>query len=1247
MSTEKIGIALEVEGYDNAMRKMQEIQRLTKTFRGKKARIEFDGNWDTVENHIRKLKQSLVALSNEKVTLMNAGDDEGVRRVNEQIRNCRQNLKMLQTAAQGTGRTLKQTFNAVSSQVAHIGGALQSAGNALTRLAAPMSGLLTGTVFAAGFGVMGKISSGISAGFERYDTMYKFPTMMEALGYNSEQAQKSVEQLDQAVRGLPTGLDEILEMTQRYTLSLGDLDKGTQLAIATNNAFLASMSSEAQQYQGMLQLQDLMNGKDLTSREWMSLGTSMGAAINEIGKELGYSSDRMGEFREQLYGGQIATQDFLDALIKVGTNNGKIAQMAQLSKSTWDAVSRNIGNAFSRMSYHVLQAFDEISEAATGKTLVKYLAEDLIPKIDVIGGQVTDWIRNNKGEILGFLKDLKAIDFLGLIKGYVKGLGSMLQAGRKFANFFGGNLGWLGKLMGMAGPLGRFLTISGGLIKGLRHPIAALATLLRVIKESVGLGGVGGLFGKLFGRGKGGKDAVESATLTLGSFKGFLKTLAGVGTVAGSITLISGAGFVAFKSVKSMLTDLGEIIEIAKDIDWDTGKWVLAGMAGFFGAFMELGFVVGKTGFAVGMNTLFGVGLIGTITTLISGFAALDTWLVKKAASNIRDIVSVLGETVDLAKKLPKSPGGVVDNIKSIVSLMNSIYNAFQPNSDNWGLTRLDQGTLNDFRERTKTFSEVLGSLDNIATTIESLANVPDLSGAERNIENVLDQIAKMYKHAAETFTTGVGEFAHIDVDPSKDLKKMLDNLTSVFVDIDSIYDTLRKRAWSKLNPDENGESPLVTNFINVIEGLKTIYNKLHWSGIGKKQSKNVSEAFGSLRETFTSIDGIYDIVRQRNWTKNGLDTAWDNLGKVVDKVMTIYGQIQGYLTTGWSGMLFGTIKTKPSADINAVMANLVSVFNSIDGIYDVIRKREWDKEGLDDKFENIGKLARKIVDLKDEFEELNNISVISASANIDSMTKAVESIKLFAETGKTLDGVDLTTMSKSLADLIPQITDVATQIKEGFIEGLKFGEMESALSNGMGSLLKMLGRYETKFKLEAQRIAKAFKQELQSQLNSVSVQTTITVNLSGAVIEGISSVRQSVESAVRSGVSGAIKPQNALEEHTGGIIYRAGGGSIFRARGTDTIPAMLTPGEYVQNRHAVRTFGKEFMDRVNALDINGAMNALHARFGNQIATSRTSTINNIVNNNNNSRNTQNVYTNNPKFAKLRSNRYIGSGGVI
>ena len=61
-------------------------------------------------------------------------------------------------------------------------------------------------------------------------------------------------------------------------------------------------------------------------------------------------------------------------------------------------------------------------------------------------------------------------------------------------------------------------------------------------------------------------------------------------------------------------------------------------------------------------------------------------------------------------------------------------------------------------------------------------------------------------------------------------------------------------------------------------------------------------------------------------------------------------------------------------------------------------------------------------------------------------------------------------------------------------------------------------------------------------------------------------------------------KPGNILETFTRMILPSlegfSGGGM---AMGTDTVPAMLTPGEFVMSRGAVNTFGTDFMESINA----------------------------------------------------------------
>lgn len=107
----------------------------------------------------------------------------------------------------------------------------------------------------------------------------------------------------------------------------------------------------------------------------------------------------------------------------------------------------------------------------------------------------------------------------------------------------------------------------------------------------------------------------------------------------------------------------------------------------------------------------------------------------------------------------------------------------------------------------------------------------------------------------------------------------------------------------------------------------------------------------------------------------------------------------------------------------------------------------------------------------------------------------------------------------------------------------------------------------------------------------------------------------------------------------SGGLIYAANGKLIsFVPNGTDTVPAMLTPGEFVMRKQAVDTFGAAFMKSINDLNIGAAFDRL--------INTKLSNPRGFVNNTYNTRDDhsthiQNIKTNNPAFAAKRAGRFV------
>jgi hypothetical protein len=63
---------------------------------------------------------------------------------------------------------------------------------------------------------------------------------------------------------------------------------------------------------------------------------------------------------------------------------------------------------------------------------------------------------------------------------------------------------------------------------------------------------------------------------------------------------------------------------------------------------------------------------------------------------------------------------------------------------------------------------------------------------------------------------------------------------------------------------------------------------------------------------------------------------------------------------------------------------------------------------------------------------------------------------------------------------------------------------------------------------------------------------------------------------------------KKALMNNSGGAIPYSIGGKVFRNHGSDTIPAMLTPGEFVVRKRAVQNFGMENLEKINKGDSIG-----------------------------------------------------------
>ena len=1136
MSSELVAVELQLKGYEGVMSDMRALDRMLNGFRGKKNRIEVESCLSEAKKEVIALQGELNKLNSIKLNLGEYGkSSEGlnnkIKETRERLRDAQQAVKEFQYALKNlSGKSFTQAFDWISSRMAHLGSAMQSAGNALTRLTTPFARFTSGMVMGAGYKALNKFTEGLENGFNRYDTMKKYPKIMAAFGYSNEESQKSIEALDKSVRGLPTGLDEMVDMSQRFTATTGSIEKGTKLAIAANNAFLASMSTDTQKYQGMMQLQDVLGGKDMNAREWNSLVSSMTPAIVKMGESLGYTKDNMDEFIQTVRDGDMSNQDFIDQLIKIGNEGGVLEKMAQESKNTWQAFFANIGNAASRMTAGVIQAFDEISQSVTGKDVNQLLADTVIPGIDKMTESVKGWIKAHPEEITDFFKSLGSINWKSIGRGVAEGIQWVAGLVKQFADIFGGkDLSRIGRWMIKGNIFGNALTILGGLIKGSRGIIATIGATgfkgVQTIKNIRKAGGIAGWLGTLAIGDNASKtektiETVANASPKMGKFStGLSKIFTGWAQVA---TMIGGSAFVAWgsmKLIKGAVKSFKETVDVLNKVDWDMGAKALGGITVFIGAMAGLSKLAGHfVGGSVEM--LIGEVIVGAFTTLAAGIADIDMALIKRTFKHFAKATEYLNEAIDNLNNV-KTVGNVKDKVGNAISTFNEIISILKPK-------RTDKQTVDGGMQ--KLGGEIVKSLKNLK---DSLSTINDSVGLINTLNNT-----KLESGNIEDLTKRIG--------------------TSIGF-IAGMFDRMPESM-------QNGDA------VEIATNLKTSmanFNKSLGSIVGEN---------GILARIPQVLQSMTNLV-----SKGKLDVFQNDMARLGDVLTSVYNSLQGI----GNGQYF-------ASNIDGFREGLKSMKFAIKHLQEI--------SGMEVGSDVVGKIQGIIKNIESAFD-----------------VGAIDRVK-----------TNIESLVTSIKDALATFEELNTEIEIN--PTVKVGSgFDSSVTKAVGKINKGKGK-------------------ISSAVNSIPSNYYKNVRVHVAV----SAIVSGIEATVRTANQGAQAAVNRIKANihanggaTGGqfsrngVLYRSGGGSIFKPRGVDKIPAMLAEGEYVHKKQAVDFFGVDFMRKVNNMDVRGAMESLLTKAGTSIGVGRQSIVNNTVNNN--QRITQHINTNNPNFAKARMGRFVGA----
>lgn len=164
------------------------------------------------------------------------------------------------------------------------------------------------------------VTEQIGAAVSRFDTLERFPRVMEQMGFSAESTSKSMSKLSDGVMGLPTALDDVVKTTQRIASMTGDLEGAADTTLALNNAFLASGATADAASRGMEQYMQIIGRGKPEMEDWKTLQETMPYALQKVAEAFGYT-------------GTSATRDFYSALsegiVTVDQMNAKFIELSQ------------------------------------------------------------------------------------------------------------------------------------------------------------------------------------------------------------------------------------------------------------------------------------------------------------------------------------------------------------------------------------------------------------------------------------------------------------------------------------------------------------------------------------------------------------------------------------------------------------------------------------------------------------------------------------------------------------------------------------------------------------------------------------------------------------------------------------------------------------------------------------------------------------------------------------------------------
>jgi len=518
---------------------------------------------------------------------------------------------------------------------------------------------------------------------------------------------------------------------------------------------------------------------------------------------------------------------------------------------------------------------------------------------------------------------------------------------------------------------------------------------------------------------------------------------------------------------------------------------------------------------------------------------------------------------------------------------------------------------------------------DKIKGITDSLNNIPDGLDISSKIESVKNALSKI----SELATLDIfGKDTPFNKDVTSNIKSVteftskLSSIASSLNEINSIEDLsgipakieqLRQALQSITQAGENGGS--LMSMFDAFKG-KSDYGKLAEEASNMINSlKTIADALSQIPDLIniegsgieTRVAKIQSVLKSLTDSDTGsFIQDIGKLAKVSEAVGQVTSVVNSFKTMAETLMTIPDLINVEGSGIETRVAKIKSVLQSL---------ASSDDSGLTTSLQNIQKLSSNIMSA---VQAVNNILIIANAinqfpeVNADNFNNSINAIKTAISSLSGINDNDaiignLTNILNTINQLQNALTQFASMasslgqqsgsnFSSGFVSGL--GSRIVDKMNEQKNQIENLG-WEALGASISSKIANGF--DVSSVLNKIQQIQSAIDSLRGKTVD--ITVNETTVKKTKHAEHGGL-----IEYHsTGGTV----GGRLFKPLGTDTIPAMLTAGEYVLKRSVSSMLGKQFLDNLNQLNLTQALKALAGHTGHSVVNNTTNNITQNVDN--------------------------------